>query len=139
MRLFKGRFILMLVCAVWAFMTAAGLRVLLKYENQPGPTNIAPARWPGDSGIVPSQDLPTLVMLSHPHCPCTRASIEELNRLMAHAQGRVIAYVLFLKPAGSSADWEKTDLWRSAARIPGVYVIPHDDGIEARHFHAVTS
>ena len=26
---------------------------------------------------------------------------------MAQAQGRVTAYVLFLKPAGSSDDWEK--------------------------------
>jgi hypothetical protein len=128
----------MLVCAVWAFMTAAGLRVLLKYENQPGPTNVAPARWPGDSAIVPSQDLPTLVMLAHPHCPCTRASIEELNRLMAQAQGRVRTYVLFIKPTGSTEDWEKTDLWQSAARIPGVTVIV-DDGGEAKHFNAETS
>lgn len=58
---------------------------------------------------------------------------------MAQAQGRVIAYVLFLKPTGSSADWEKTDLWQSAARIPGVNVVADDNGIESRHFHAATS
>lgn len=58
---------------------------------------------------------------------------------MAQAQGRVIAYVLFLKPAGSSPDWEKTDLWQSAARIPGVTVVADANGIEARHFHAETS
>ena len=58
---------------------------------------------------------------------------------MAQAQGRVIAYVLFLKPTGSSTDWEKTDLWQSAARIPGVNVVADDNGIEARRFHAVTS
>jgi hypothetical protein len=78
-------------------------------------------------------------MLSHPHCPCTRASIEELNRLMAQTQGRVIAYVLFLKPTGSSTDWEKTDLWQSAARIPGVKVLVDDNGSEAHRFHAMTS
>lgn len=58
---------------------------------------------------------------------------------MAQAQGHVTAYVLFLKPTGSSTDWEKTDLWQSAARIPGVNVVPDDHGHEARRFHAVTS
>jgi hypothetical protein len=58
---------------------------------------------------------------------------------MAQAQGRVSAYVLFLKPTDSSTDWEKTDLWQSAARIPGVNVVADDNGIEARRFHAVTS
>jgi hypothetical protein len=58
---------------------------------------------------------------------------------MAQAQGRVTAYVLFLKPAGSSDDWERTDLWQSAASIPGVSVVVDDGGAEARRFHAVTS
>jgi hypothetical protein len=57
---------------------------------------------------------------------------------MAQAQGRVTAYALFVKPAGSSDDWEKTDLWESAARIPGVKVIA-DDGVEAQRFNAMTS
>jgi hypothetical protein len=77
-------------------------------------------------------------MLAHPHCPCTRASIRELARLIAQAQGRVTAYALFVKPAGSSDDWEKTDLCQSAASIPGVSVVV-DDGVEAGRFHAVTS
>jgi hypothetical protein len=78
-------------------------------------------------------------MLAHPHCPCTRASIGELASIMAHSQGRLTAYVLFLKPQVFSEDWEKTDLWQSAATIPGVTVIPDDDGREARLFRAVTS
>lgn len=58
---------------------------------------------------------------------------------MAQAQGRLTAYVLFLKPAGSHDEWEKSDLWQSAARIPDVDVVPDKDGVEARRFHAVTS
>jgi hypothetical protein len=57
---------------------------------------------------------------------------------MAQAQGRITAYVLFVKPSGSADDWEKTDLWQSAANIPGVSVVV-DDGAEALRFHAVTS
>jgi hypothetical protein len=58
---------------------------------------------------------------------------------MAQTQGRVTAFVLFLKPAGFSDDWEKTDLWQSAASIPGVNVVADEDGVEAGCFHAVTS
>lgn len=58
---------------------------------------------------------------------------------MTHAQGRLTAYVLFLKPAGFSDDWERTDLWQSAASIPGVKVLIDEDGAEARLFNSSTS
>jgi hypothetical protein len=63
----------------------------------------------------------------------------ELALLMAQSQGRLTAYVLFLKPAGFSDHWEKTDLWQSAEAIPGVKPIVDDDGVEAVRFHANTS
>lgn len=134
----NGRIIHITVCAVWVLMIGVGLAVLWSYENTPGTAATPPAQWPHDSSIHLATDHPTLVMLAHPHCPCTRASIGELARLMTQAQGRVTAYALFVKPAGSSEEWEKTDLWQSAASIPGVSVII-DDGIEAQRFHAATS
>ncbi len=119
-------------------MIAVGLTLLWRYENASGPAAAPPSQWPLASGIHLATDRATLIMLAHPHCPCTRASIGELARLMAQAQGRVTAYALFVKPAGSSDDWENTDLWRNAAGIPGVNVVV-DDGVEAQRFHAVTS
>jgi hypothetical protein len=58
---------------------------------------------------------------------------------MTRAQDRVTAYVLFLKPPGFPDYWEETDLWRSAAAIPGVKVLRDDAGAEARRFRAATS
>lgn len=139
MKFNTGRLVLIAACVVWASVTATGLSVLWRYENAPGPAAIPPTDWPSESRIQRASERATLIMLAHPHCPCTRASIEELNKLMAQAQGHVTAYVLFLKPTGSTADWEKTDLWQSAARIPGVNVVADDSGNEARRFHAVTS
>ncbi|HKR11430.1 MAG TPA: hypothetical protein VJT15_05195 [Pyrinomonadaceae bacterium] len=139
MRSRKGRFILISAWVSWALVTVLGVGVLWSYENAPGTGATAPSRWPVDSSIRPAAERATLVMLAHPHCPCTRASIGELDRLMAQAQGRLTAYVLFLKPAGSPDDWEKSDLWQSAARIPDVNVVLDDDGVESRRFHAMTS
>lgn len=81
----------------------------------------------------------TLIMLAHPKCPCTRASVEELSKLMAYGRGRLRAYLLFAKPNGYPDDWSKTDLWMTAASIPGVTVLFDDDGIEADRFGTSTS
>jgi hypothetical protein len=124
---------------LWLFAVSTGLWILWGYENTPGVSAEPPALWPADSRIPRSHERATLVMLAHPRCPCTRATIGELASLMAHSQGRLTAYVLFLKPEGFSDDWEKTDLWQSAASIPGVTAIVDDGGAEAQRFHSATS
>jgi hypothetical protein len=63
----------------------------------------------------------------------------ELEKIMARLHGKVTAYVLFLKPEGSGAEWDDTGLCRTAAAIPGVKVISDIDGVEARRFGAETS
>jgi hypothetical protein len=47
--------------------------------------------------------------------------------------------VLFYKPAGEADAWAKTDLWQSAAALPGVTVLADDDGREAQRFNSTTS
>jgi hypothetical protein len=120
-------------------MIGVGLGLLWAYDNAPGQAAAPPSLWPADSRIHLSTDRATLIMLTHPRCPCTRASIGELDRLMAQAQGRVMAHVLIVKPAGAGDDWEETDLLQSAASIPGVNVVVDDGGVEAHRFHALTS
>ena len=78
-------------------------------------------------------------MLAHPHCPCTAASVGELAQIMARLQGKVAAYVLFVKPKEAGRDWDDTSLRRSAEAIPGVNVVFDPDGVEARRFGAETS
>ncbi len=122
----------------WLAAIAVGARGLLNYESAPGAVAAVPQTWPA-SQVALASDRSTLVMLAHPHCPCTRASVGELAQVMARIQGKANAYVLFAKPAGSGADWEDTGLRRSAAAIPGVTVLSDPDGAEARRFGAETS
>ncbi|TMA38538.1 MAG: RedB protein [Deltaproteobacteria bacterium] len=135
----RGRLVGASLGLVWFGAVAAGLIVLWNYENAPGIAAEPPAHWPARSALRHVAGVPTLVMLVHPHCPCSRASLEELDRLMAHLPGVLIAHVLFVKPAGVPADWEQTDLWRRAASIPGVSVTRDDGGVEAQWFDAATS
>jgi hypothetical protein len=125
----------------WVGAVTAGLASLAVYDNQPGVAAQAPARWPSDSRLALDPTRPTLVMLAHPRCSCTRASLAELAELIARAPGRAKTYVVFVKPgrAGSSPDWERTDLWQRAAGIAGTTVVRDDDGHEAARFRAETS
>jgi hypothetical protein len=58
---------------------------------------------------------------------------------MTDCRGNISAYVLFAIPKGAAPDWYKTDLWSSAAMIPGVIAILDPDGTEAARFQAHTS
>jgi hypothetical protein len=129
----------------WIVAVAFGLRALLNYESAAGRVGVVPQIWPAISKIQRVNDRPTLIMLAHPHCPCTRASMDELAHVMARVQGKVAAYVLFYTPrgpnrtGGSGLDWENTELRRTAGQIPGVTVLSDVDGAEARRFGAETS
>lgn len=124
---------------LWLLLAVAGLGFISKYENTPGIAATPFVQFPAASQIKRVAGLPTLVMVVHPHCPCTRASMGELELLMAQTQGRATTYVLFLKPADFTDDWEKTDLWQTASEIPGVEVVQDKDGKEAELFNAATS
>ncbi|QDE65915.1 RedB protein [Myxococcus xanthus] len=124
---------------VWLGGIVAGSLAMARYSLTPGESLAAPARWPGDSTVPRVEGRPTLVMLAHPLCPCTRASMGELSLVMAKAQGRLDAFVLFLKPEGTGQDWEQGELWRSAAAIPGVTALRDEGGAQAERFGAVTS
>ncbi|MCZ6652225.1 MAG: RedB protein [Planctomycetota bacterium] len=129
----------LILASVWGLSVCAGMGILVAYETQPGEAASPPERWPETSGIEKDAERPHLVMLAHPRCPCTRASIGELARIMASCKGRLVAHVLFLKPGEFEKDWAHSDLWRSAASIPGVTAVVDENGMEAQRFGATTS
>jgi hypothetical protein len=71
-------------------------------------------------------------------CPCTRASITELGKLLPRLGPQVSAWVVVAR-AVDEPDWDQAELWDRAASIPGVRVFRDDDGVEAERFHAATS
>jgi hypothetical protein len=122
----------------WFFIVCMGLWTLVHYENSAGLFSAAPSKWPKSSAIMPSGNLPTLVLFAHPKCPCTRATINELAKIITHCKDKVKTYVVFYKPNGYSNKWAKTDLWYKASNIPDVILI-NDNGSEMKRFHAHTS
>jgi hypothetical protein len=127
------------VAVVWLCSAAAGLAVLWNYDNAPGEAAHPPSSWPSGSHLTRATETSTLIMLAHPQCSCTRASLGELAEVLARAEVRPKTIVVFLKPSTFGDGWEQTELWRMAARLPNVSVVRDDDGVEARSFGAATS
>jgi hypothetical protein len=124
---------------LWLAGVVGGLGMLAGYDNRPGVAAASPGSWPAGSQLTRDAARPTLVMLAHPRCTCTRASVGELAELMARVQQRPRTYVVFIRPGGVAGDWEETELWQSASRIPDVTVVRDDEGVEAKRFGAQTS
>jgi len=134
-----GSWVIGALALVWVGAVVSGQRVMLNYDYTAAVPGTPPAKWPKESQVPRRKGLATIVVVGHPRCPCTQATMEELARLMARLQNRATATVLFVRPRGVSEDWEKTSLWRSAARIPDVSVLSDADGLEASRFGAQAS
>ncbi|HWE96168.1 MAG TPA: hypothetical protein VG269_19550 [Tepidisphaeraceae bacterium] len=128
-----------LLAIAWAALLTFGTSRLWTYESTPGNPARPPIAWPADSHLVRQAGLPTLVLFAHPRCPCSRATMGELAKLLTDCRGKLTATVLMIRPAGVQDGWERTDLWNSAAAIPGVSVVSDVAGAESRRFGAVTS
>jgi hypothetical protein len=133
------RALLIAAGVLWAAAVGFGMRTLVLYESTPGTLADAGQSWPGGSTLPRKSGLPTLVVLAHPQCVCTRASLSELNVVMQRFHGRLTAYVLYVQPHDMPENWGKSDSWRTARNIPGVVVMVDRDGVEAKQFHGYTS
>jgi hypothetical protein len=120
--------------ALWVLFVVIGFLILAKEEFTPVKASPEVTFFPRSSALQLVSDKPTLVLFAHPHCPCTQASLHELDGLLAQTQNRVSAIVVFTIPDGVPAGWEKGDLWNAAATIPGLRVIRDLGGREAHQF-----
>jgi len=132
------------IIALWLGLTFGALYAMADYGAQSGRSEQAPAQWPDglQTMIEPDPARPTLVLFAHPLCPCTRASLWELESITNRLHGMVDLHVLFFEPedpTAISAVWEASDLKRLAARLPGTHLHADVEGRIARHFGAYTS
>jgi hypothetical protein len=132
---FPGRSLpVFLLLAVWLLAAVVGLAVLTAYEARPGSTGQLFSGPIGDAAGHFS-----LVLVLHPHCPCSRASLTGLREILARAPEGTTAEVLFVEPEGAPVGWEQTALWSAATAIPGVRVRCDTDGAEAGRLGVETS
>jgi hypothetical protein len=124
---------------LWLGVVCVATVLMVRYSNTPQDDGAAPGSWPVESRISFDSTRPNLLMFVHPHCPCSRASLGELDRLLAEVSKPPTVRVIFVKPPGTASDWTRTDLWREASSMKYVRTYLDDRGLEAQRFHAETS
>ena len=98
-----------------------------------------PQQWPVESALQFDRSRTNLLLFIHPHCPCSRATVAELAKLVTRYSGKLDVQIMMYKPAAFAENWVQTELWDSAAKLPGVHLKIDPDGAEATRFHALIS
>ena len=123
-----------LLCLIWGVGVIIGLYQIAAYSNSPAAVLPQPRQWPGDTRIPLARDRATLLVTLHPHCVCSRATVEELSRLLAQVPVPVRVEVLLYQPDGASESWTQSSLAIQARSLPGVIVRVDPKGLESARF-----
>ena len=135
----RQKWILIGAGVLWLTACIGGGTVMLKYAFTPGEEAGVKADWPAGTSLAMNGQGDTLVICVHPHCPCTRATVVELNDLMLRLKDQLKTYVLVMKPSEFPTGWENTGVVSDAKRIPNTTVMVDPDGAQMALFGAKTS
>jgi len=93
----------------------------------------------GDLASIQQDGRHHLFVFLHPRCPCGRATIDQLTRLMPflNKSARIVAYVY--RPAREPAEWAATSIIGGLNRMPSIDIQPDLDGRIATRFGVLTS
>lgn len=127
-KLLFRRGILALAIGFWAMGIGYGLHALYDHENRPGMMAAAPSVIPALDVLQFSQDKPRLLMFIHPQCPCTRASLRELDRLRSDiGQSKVDVAVVVMTGDAPQLQFAN-GLGMQAQQMTGIHVVQDPRG-----------
>lgn len=138
--------IIPIAITAWLCLVAAGFGAMAAYSAKPGAVGEVPRSWPDNTpaNITLDPSEPTLVLAVHPRCPCTRATINELERALAKSPAHPTIYALIFEPGPDDPIHEddtfaRTSIAARLAKLPGVIMIPDQGAQIATRFGALTS
>jgi hypothetical protein len=123
----------------WLTVILGYWTALAAHSLTPGTLQAPPSLESADFTISNAGLRHCLVMAVHPKCPCTRASAEQLSRLIARFREQLHCVVLVYKPANESDDWTDTNLIKSLSEQPGTRLLVDVNGQKALKLGMSTS
>lgn len=127
--------------AVWLGLAGVTHVVLTKYAFTPGPKSQGVSTWPSAAGLRHEPGKHSLVVFIHPRCPCSRATMTELEQIVEHHGPAVALSVVFIThpDRGLTIDPRSDPLWLRASALRGATVLVDPDAKLASLFGALTS
>lgn len=107
----------MLLLTIWAVLIGSLLLGLGHYSMREGKRGLVPRLVENQPGLVAHFFL-------HPQCPCSAASVEELDRLMTRlgAKSDLLVTAHVFEPENATNDWAGSEMVARLKRMPGVQV-----------------
>jgi hypothetical protein len=127
------------IAILWCASVGSGLLGLSIYATTPGEPARSGANWPADSRIPFDCERPNLLVFLHPCCPCSRATLAELERIIAATERRAAVGIVLVQPERMPEEWGRTAIFQTANTIPGASILIDRGGALARRFGAMTS
>jgi hypothetical protein len=120
------------VCAGFGLWAVSGYG----FTTVPDATTRVPREWPVNSTIERIAARPTLLVFLHPLCPCSRATISELERLVVATPPAELPAIRVVVAAPADADdrWWSSPLVVRASQLPNSILVRDVDGQEAARF-----
>ncbi len=126
----------------WAGLLVLGFGVIGLHARSPGDAGSAGAMWPAHTSLARRDGHPCVVLFMHPRCPCTRATLRQLERALAPAYTDIDLHVVVFDPTrrpGVDTQWPHTGLLDLARSLPGAHISLDPEGAETTRFGIRTS
>src|SRR5437899_8663782 len=128
----------LLALLLWLGLIGAGYAWLLHYSFAAGHIATAP-RWIPASLVSPIPLTRAQLFLAvHPRCPCSRATVRELAKILSRAPNIADVTVLAYKPADKEDAWLEGELLNDCRRM-NCRICPDPDGKLAASLGSLTS
>ena len=128
-----------LVLPVGGLFVLGGMGGLVLYEMKAGPQKAAPTALNSTSKTSRGPDLPSLLVFMHPMCPCTNATVSELEKIRSSTAGKLKITMFVSTPEIPADAWLTSPTVERARAIQGVQVEADRGGFVAHKFGAMTS
>jgi len=125
--------------SVWAAMVSYGVASLLIYNTKPGQAASAPLSFPDAPEEEESHGRPLMLVFLHPHCPCSRATLDQLEAILVSNEQEFACRVLIVVPSQAEPGWENGPLIERVENIAGISFERDFGGMSAKRFAAATS
>gem|GEM_PF-496721 len=120
------------IAVLWACILAGLFFALIAYGTTPGPSSSPPTESPLGPASGELQTSATtdweVVMAVHPKCPCTVASLNELNRLLTKVDDDVTCRFLVYHPAETEPNWIDGKINSRLSQFPRSIIQPDEAG-----------
>ncbi|HWA26808.1 MAG TPA: hypothetical protein VG734_14210 [Lacunisphaera sp.] len=122
---------------LWFAGAAWGMKWMTDYSFKPGATGAPGQDWPAAGEPFDGGQF-TVVVGLHPECPCSRATLAELDSILL-AGGHAIKAVLIFSDTLPGEPAKNSELYRQGAALPRTRLVCDSTGADLKRFALETS